>query len=65
MIKQHYRHLVEKENPFKSNEEKYLGSYQKAVTAVIKKMSDEELEEVEDILEMWNKDGGPSDVQLK
>jgi hypothetical protein len=65
VIKQHYQNLVEKEIPFKSTDKGYLGSYQRAVTAVMNKMTEEELEEAENILESWNKEGGPSDVQLK
>ena len=65
VIKQHYRNLVEEEIPYESKDPLYLGSYQKAVTTVLKNMSDEDLEEAQNILERWNKEGGPSDLQLK
>lgn len=42
-----------------------MGSYQKAVTTVLEKMSEEDVEELEKVVELWNKEGGPSDVQLK
>lgn len=65
VIKQNYRSLVENEIPFKSTDKEYLGSYQKAVSAVLDKMNEEELEEAQNVLESWNKEGGPSEVQLK
>jgi len=60
VIKQNYRSLVENEIPFKSTDKEYLGSYQKAVSAVLDKMNEEELEEAQNVLESWNKEGGPS-----
>jgi transposase len=65
VIKQRYQTLVNEEIPFQSNEPGYLGNYQKAVTAVLNKMSEEDLEEAEKLVELWNKKGGPSDLQLK
>ena len=67
IIKQHYRTLVDNEIPFKSTDKdfRYLGSFQKAVTTVLNKMSEEELEEAENLVELWNREGGPSDLQLK
>ena len=65
VIKQNYKSLVENEIPYESTDKKYLGSYQKAVTKVLNNMSEEDLEEVENIVELWNKEGGPSDLQLK
>jgi len=65
VIKHHYKSLVEEEIPFKSTDKGYLGSYQRAVTSVLDKMGEEDLEEAENLLETWNKDGGPSDLQLK
>ena len=64
-IKQNYKSLVKNEILFESTDKKYLGSYQKAVTTVLNNMSEEDLEEVENIVELWNKEGGPSDLQLK
>ena len=65
VIKQHYRTLVEKEIPYKSTDKEYLGSYQRAVTTVLRNMTEEDLEEAQSIMERWNKDGAPSHVQLK
>jgi hypothetical protein len=65
VIKQQYQSRVNDEIPFKSTDKEYLGSYQRAVTAVLKNMDEEDLEEAEMILELWNKEGAPSDVQLK
>jgi hypothetical protein len=65
VVKQHYRSRVEREIPFKSTDKEYLGSYQRAVTAVLNKMTDEDLEEAEKVLDLWNKQGGPSELQLK
>lgn len=65
MIKQHYRSLIQEEIPYQTTDKQYLGSYQKAVTTVLKNLSDEDLEEAENILESWNEEGGPSDMQLK
>jgi hypothetical protein len=65
VIKHQYKSLVDKEIPFKSTDKEYLGSYQKAVTSVLNKMSEEDLEEAENLVESWNQEGGPSDLQLK
>ena len=65
VIKNHYKSLVEDEIPFKSTDKGYLGSYQRAVTSVLDKMSEEDREEAENLLETWNKEGGPSNLQLK
>lgn len=65
VIKQHYRALIDDEIPYKPTEKEYLGSYQRAVTTVLKNMSDKDLEDAEEIVERWNKEGAPSDVQLK
>lgn len=65
VIKHHYKSRIEDEIPYKSTDREYLGSYQRAVTTVMTNMSEEDLEEAEKLLETWNKEGGPSDVQLK
>jgi hypothetical protein len=65
VIKEHYRNLVEAEIPYKSSDKQYIASYQRAVTTVHEKMTDEDLQEANSILDEWNKDGGPTDVQLK
>ena len=65
VIKQNHRSLVEAEIPHKSTDKDYIGSYQRAVTAVLKNMAEEDLEEAEEIVELWNKQGAPPEVQLK
>ena len=65
VIKEHYRELVEAEIPYKRGEKEYIGHYQRAVTSVLENMTDEEVEAAETILESWNKEGAPADVQLK
>jgi len=65
VIKHHYRSRVMEEIPFKPTDRGYLGSYQKAVTKVLNNMSEKDLEEAENIQESWNKEGGPSEIQLK
>lgn len=51
--------------PFKSTEKEYIGSYQKAVTQVMANLSEEDLEEAERMLEVWNEEGASADVRLK
>jgi hypothetical protein len=65
VIKQHFKALVEAEIPYKPQDHEYIGSYQRAVTTVLENMSEKEVEEAEEILEQWNKEGAPLDVQLK
>jgi hypothetical protein len=65
VIKQHYRDLVEAQISFKPTDKEYIGSYQRAVTTVLKNMTEEEVEEAEEILESWNKQGAPPEIQLK
>jgi hypothetical protein len=65
VIKQNYAELVNGHIPYNSSEKGYLGCYQKAVTTVLNQMTDEELEEAGNILEEWNSNGAPSDIQLK
>ena len=65
VVKQQYRHLIEDEIPYKSTDKEYLGSYQRAVTAVISNMAEDDLEEAQGIAEQWNQKGGPSHLQLK
>lgn len=56
---------MEAEIPYDSTDKEYIGSYQRAVTAVIKNMSKKDLKEVEKTVDIWNKQGAPSDMQLK
>jgi hypothetical protein len=65
VIKQRHRDLVEAEIPYKSTDKEYLGSYQSAVTTVLQNMTESELEEAEEMVELWNAQGAPAEVQLK
>lgn len=65
VIKQNYRSLIEENIPFKSTDKEYLGSYQKAVSTVVENMTEEDRQEADDLVELWNKNGAPSDMQLK
>jgi hypothetical protein len=65
VIKQHHRELVEAEIPYKPTDKEYIGSYQRAVTTVLNNMSEKELEEAEEIVDSWNKQGAPAEAQLK
>ena len=65
VIKENYRHLIDKEIPHQSGDKEYIAKFQAAVTTVLKNMSEEDLEEAEEIVEEWNTEGAPSDIQLK
>lgn len=65
VIKQNHRALVEAEILYKSTDKDYIGSYQRAVTTVHRNMSNIELEEAENVVDLWNKQGAPPEVQLK
>lgn len=65
VIKQNYKALVEEEIPYKTTDKEYIGSYQRAVTDVLKNMTDEQLEEAQNLVDSWNSKGAPSDHQLK
>jgi hypothetical protein len=65
VIKEKYRHLVEEEIPYNPTDKEYLGEYQKAVTKALEKMSPEDLEEVQEIVDSWNAQGVPSEMKLK
>jgi hypothetical protein len=65
VIKQHYADRVGAQIPYKPNEKEYIGSYQRAVTTVLKNMTENDLEEAEKIVESWNAQGAPAEVQLK
>lgn len=65
VIKQNHRDLVEAEIPHKSNEKQYIAGYQCAVTAVLNNMDDDQREEAENLVDSWNKQGAPREVQLK
>src|SRR5271156_5442957 len=59
VIKQNYRALVNAEIAYKPTDKEYLGSFQRAVTTVLKNLSEEELETVETVVEDWNTEGAP------
>jgi hypothetical protein len=65
VIKQHHRELVEAEIPYEPTDKEYIGRYQRAVTTVQNNMTKKELKEMEKIVETWNKQGAPAEVQLK
>jgi hypothetical protein len=65
VIKQNHRNLVEKEIPYDANDPKYIGSYQRVVTAVQDNMTEEDLEAAQQIANDWSERGAPPEVQLK
>jgi hypothetical protein len=65
VIYQNYRDRVEAEIPHERNSKAFIACYQRAVTTVYQNMNEEELEEAEDTLEQWNKEGAPPEMQLK
>jgi hypothetical protein len=65
VIKQNHRNLIEVEIPYESTHDKYIGSYQRAVTAVLEKMKKKDLKEAEKVVELWNAEGAPPEVKLK
>jgi hypothetical protein len=65
VIKQNYQPLIEKEIEEKSTDKNYISKYQRAVTEVHQNMDEEQLEEAERIVDLWNKEGAPADVKLK
>ena len=62
---QNYRELVENKIPFKPNDHKYIGSYQRAVTEVMENMAEEDLAAAEEIAKDWSEQGIPAEVKLK
>jgi hypothetical protein len=56
---------VKAEIPFESSEKAFLGCYQRAVTTVENNMSSEVKKEVEELAELWNREGAPPDAKLK
>jgi hypothetical protein len=65
IIKQQYRELVNEEIPYKPTDKEYIGSYQRAVTTVLKNMTKDQLGEAEKMVEVWNEQGAPLPFQLK
>jgi len=65
VIKKFYREEIDALIPYKPTEKMYISYYQAAVTTILNNMSDDELEKAERILESWNEEGVPQDIQLK
>jgi hypothetical protein len=65
VIKYHYRDLIDGKIPYQPGEPEYLAKFQATATSVLKNLNEEDLEEAENILDKWNKDGAPSEIQLK
>jgi hypothetical protein len=65
VVKLHHGDLVAKEIGYKTDNPKYLANYQRAVTAVIDNMTEEDLEAAQQIANDWSEQGAPPEVQLK
>ena len=65
VIKKIHRKRIEDEIPVKSNDKDYIGYYQRAVTTIHQNMSREEVKQAEVILDEWNEEGLPHDIQVK
>jgi hypothetical protein len=65
VIKQNMQPEIEKEIPVEKTDKSYIGHYQRAVTTVLGKMNETQLDEAEAVVEAWNKRGAPVDAQRK
>lgn len=65
VIKKNYRDRIEAEIPHEPKTKEYIAAYQSAVTKVIQNLDDDDLEVVENLVEEWNKEGAPPEIQLK
>jgi hypothetical protein len=65
VIKHKYRVLIDEQNPHQPNEREYLGSYQKALSKVQQDMTEKDLEDLQNIADLWNSEGAPSQMKLK
>lgn len=65
VIKRKYKTNIKAEIPYEHGDKEYIGSYQRAVTTVLKNLSKKDVKEGEKMVELWNAQGPPSDVQLK
>jgi hypothetical protein len=65
VIKQIYRDRIEEEIPHKSTDKRYIGCYQRAVTKIHQNMTDDDLEHAESVMDLWNNEGVPPEMQLK
>jgi hypothetical protein len=64
-IKENYRSLIDSQIPYPPGEPEYIARFQGAVTTVLNNLTEEDLEDAEKMVEQWNKEGAPSQVQLK
>jgi hypothetical protein len=65
VIKYNHREKIDSEIAIKPNSKRYLGAYQRAVTTILAGMEDEEMEEIQNVVDLWNEEGAPSELQLK
>jgi hypothetical protein len=65
IVVQNHQDLVQAEIPHQKGTKEYLGCYQRAVTEVQKNLDEEQLEEAQNLVDLWNEQGAPSDLQLK
>lgn len=65
VIKQNCRALIEEKIPYDAKDSKYIGSYQRAVTAVQSEMTEENLAAAQELAKAWSEQGAPPEVQLK
>lgn len=58
--------LITSKNPgLQKGDKAYPGIYQKALTEFVTHMTDEETQEMEELLEEWQAEGPPLEVRLK
>jgi hypothetical protein len=65
VVKQLFRDEIDSEIPYEPKDKAYISCYQKAVTKVLDNLTEEQLEEAEELLETWNKEGASKEVKLK
>lgn len=65
VIKYNHWEKIDSEIAIKPNSKRYLGAYQRAVTTILAGMEDEEMEEIQNVVDLWNEEGAPSELQLK
>jgi hypothetical protein len=65
VIKGNYRDRIEAEIPHEPKTKEYIAAYQGAVTKVINNLDGDDLEEVENLVKEWNKEGASKELQLK
>ena len=65
VIKQIYRDRIEEEIPHKTTDKRYISCYQRAVTKIHQNMTDDDLERAQNVMDSWNNEAVPPDMQLK